>query len=991
MYFWKDWSNPFRIFLYLLIFLAVVSVAFFCFTYFSGYNLVINWRSVAYFQQVDLILDKIEVFPFQLDIPTDNLVILQRFNASPYQVNLVFNHILLIFTFISFVVLLTISSFLSRLWFLISMALWILILSTLRLELLLFNGEPGYLPLIIIGGSTVGLNYYFNDFGKSISFITRVTLNFILFAVLAIVIYLLSEQQYPFLSITSHSIIILIIISIIFILSVSHEIVASFIYIITGSSTEGNKNHVHFLVITSIYLINLILLYLYHINKIDWNIWYINPYLLLIISAILGLWGFRQREEQYKNVFPFVPVGGYFYLALAIITFATIGFFYGTANDPAFEVIKEAIIYGHLSYGILFLLYVLANFSDQLSRGLKVNKILYRPSSMPYFMFRLAGLIGVFAFVIIGNWEVPVNYTFATFFNQQGDYASITNKPYVKEGYYQQSRMYAYLNHHANYALANHYEDQKQSGKASASYLNAITGDPSPQAYVNLAKIYDENNRYFDALFALQEGVENNESGPLYNNLALLYSKTDIVDSTFYYLEKALYDAGSHDEAIANLEAFAAVNDLGSYIDSLEYEVNEEDIIILNNKIVRYNQQNRFFGKIPDIVKEAKETNLFASGLTYNYLINTVFNKDTANVKSVIELSDKFLNTVYNENIRYGQSAADYYHFYIADAFRRLNLLANESYTNKATYFKTLGMWALEQDAPDQAALFFRSARLQGARSVTWLEAFSLLQDNNIDNALDVINQKNSSDTINTFLVKKMALARPEQSDQESIFYLKYHLPYYDTVAFKSIVNTIEDNNLRAEAILSFSKKLFDHDLTEAAIQVFSLLADLKLTNQKLFDEIINYELKLFADQGRIMALANYINDNDIEFEFSKFGQRVFYTGMLNAVSGDSIGALKNFRWVAHNLPFNEMEVVKATEYISLYTKDQFEVYNLLLNALEVNPKSVRLLKAYIIEATGLGLERFATNALEDLKPLVTAAHYNSYTEKLEQLQDTEF
>ncbi|MGK7391541.1 MAG: tetratricopeptide repeat protein [Candidatus Cyclobacteriaceae bacterium M2_1C_046] len=989
-YFWRDWSKPFRIFLFFLLSLAIVSVLFFCFTYFSGYELVINWRSLAYFQNVDFTLNELEIFPFQLEIPADNMVILQRFIASPLQVNLVLNHILLIFAFMSFVVLLTIASFLSRLWFLVSMAIWILILSSLRFEMLLFNGESGYLPLILVAGSTVALTYYFNDFGKNISFVSRALLNFLLVAVLALIIWFFSEKQYPFLFITSNSVIILMIISVIFILIISHEIVASFIYIITGASSGGKNNHVHFFIITGIYLINLILLYLYHINKINWNIWYINPYLLLVISSVLGLWGFKQREEQYKHIFPFAPIGGYLYLSLAIITFATIGFFYGSANDPAFEVIEEAIIYGHLSFGFLFLLYILANFSGPLSKGLKVNKILYRPSSMPYFMFRFAGLVGVFAFVIIAGWSIPFNYTFGAFFNQQGDYANVSGNDYMKEGYYQQSRIYAFLNHHANYALANYYEDRNQMGRASSSYIKAITGDPSPQAYVNLATLYENSDRYFDALFTLQEGATFNESGPVYNNLALLYSKTDIIDSTFYYLEKALYDNDSHDEAVANLEAFAAVHNLGSYIDSLEYQVQEDDILFLNNKVVRYNQQKRFFGNIPDVIVKAKDTNLFAAGLAYNYLINTVYHEDTANIKSVIGLSDKFLNTVYNENIRYGQSAADYYHFYVADAFRRLNLLANDSYTNNAKYFKMLGIWALEQEAPDQAAIFFRSARTEGATSVAWLEAFSLLLDNNIDSTLQVIDFARN-DTINTFIIQEMAKAKPGDSDQETLFYLKYHLPYYDTTSFKNLVNTIKDSNLRAEAILSFSKRLFDYDLTEPAIMIYSMLADLQLTDQMLFDKIINYEMKLFADQGRIMALANYINDNDIEFSFSNFDQRVFYTGMLNAASGDSTGALKNFRWVANNLPFNEMEVVKATEYISLYTKDDFEVYNLLLNALELNPKSVRLLKAYTIEATRLGLDDFASHTLEELKQLVLPTHYNSFIQKLKELQEEEF
>lgn len=982
-YFWNNWTSWSKTFYWILLFFAFSGILFFCITYFFEYAFVINWKSTAYFQQVPIILDTIDVFPFLLEIEGENQIILQRFQASPYQVNLLLNYSLLVFISICFIVLLSISSFLSRIWFILSMGIWVVILSSFKLEMLLFFQEPGYIPLIMIGGSTVLLNYYFNAFGGKSSFFVRVLANLILFTFLGLSIYFLAEQQEPFLYLASQSLISILVFSIIFMFMVAHEIIAAFIYIITGSSRGEKSNHVHFIIITAIYLINLILLYLHHINFIDWDFWYINPYLLLFISSILGIWGYRQREEQYKNLYSFYPLGGYLYLTLMATTFASIGFFYGTANDPAYEILKEGIIYGHLAYGFLFVLYIIANFSGPLSNGLKVNKILYKPSTMPYFVYRFAGLIAVYAFVVIGNKDVPFLYTFGTYFNQQGDYAKATEQPILQEGYYYQSKIYASLNHHANYNLAEYYNERNLHGKSSVHYIAAIEGDPSAQAHVNLSRLYHSSHRYFDALFTLQEGAKKTDSGPLVNNLALLYSETDIIDSTFYYLEKALHDKISHKEAVANLEAFAAAHDLASFMDSLTFQDDEEeDIIILNNKIVRFNKQNNIFHPIPEVLKSAEGTDFFASGVAYNYLINTIYREDTSGIKSLVYLTDKFLSSVYNEKIRFGQSTAEYYHFYIADAFRRLNLLANESYGNNGPYFKTLGLWALEQDAPDQAALFFRMAKIKGAPSVNWLEALSLLMSSRIDSSLQVIKNQ-EKDTINSFLIRHMATAKPNGSDQEKLFYLKFHVKYFDTTTFKNIVHSIENDDLKAEAILSFSKKLFDHDLTDEAIDVFSLLTDLKISEKRILNEIKSFELKLFAAHGRIMGVVNYINDNKIEFPFEKFSDRVFYTGLINAASGDTIAALINFRWVAKNNPFNEMEVVLATDYIKIHSNDKFEAYELLLGALEINPNSVRLLKAYIREAYLMDLDQFAENALMDLKELLSPEHYTSFTDSI--------
>ena len=80
---------------------------------------------------------------------------------------------------------------------------------------------------------------------------------------------------------------------------------------------------------------------------IEWNFIYINLYLLLTISALLGLWGFSQRESMYRNIFPFAPYGAYFFLCLGAICFATTGNLLSNANDPALKIIRDGIIFSH--------------------------------------------------------------------------------------------------------------------------------------------------------------------------------------------------------------------------------------------------------------------------------------------------------------------------------------------------------------------------------------------------------------------------------------------------------------------------------------------------------------------------------------------------------------------------------------------------------------------------------------------------------------------
>jgi hypothetical protein len=977
-HFWKSWPSPLKVAYWLLLTIVLFSLLFFAFTYFSGYELMISWKKSAFFQQIPMILDQFAIGPMDIVIEADNLVILQNFVASPLEVNLSVINIFLIFICVSLIILLSISTYLPKVWFYISIGVWIIILSTLRLEMLRLGGSSGYLPLFIIAGSTVIIAYYFHSFDNRFSFLSRAAAFLTSFILFGIVIYLFSGLSYPIAFIASNALIPALLLTIVFTFIIAHEIIAAFIYLLTSSTTSDAKNHIHFLVITFIYLINLVLLYLHHIERVDWNFWYINPYLLLIISSVLGIWGFKQREEQYQHIFSFAPIGGYFYLAMALLAFGTIGFFLGTANDPALEVVKEGIIYGHLGYGLIFLLYVLANFSGPLSKGLKVNKILFRPEQMPYFMYRFAGLIAVFALVIIANWKVPLNYTFAAYYNQQGDLAQLSGKTVVEQGYYQQSRIYAFKNHHANYRLANIYEKRQDKSKASIYYLNAIERTPSAQAYINLSRLYEEDRRFFDALFALEEGAKKLNSGPLYNNLGLIYAKTDIIDSAIYFLQKASTFQESEMTALANIEALAAANAVAAYVDSLDLKEERKNLIAVNNQIVRFNQQGKFYGPEPQVLKDARDDNFFAAGLAYNYLLNTLYHKDTTGISSIITSADRFTEGLYNEKIRFGQAVSEYYHHRVQDAFRRLNALANESYTERALYFKTLGQWALEQEAPDQAAGFFRLARINNAPEAGRLEALSLLADNKVDSANQLLNI-NPVDSLQESVLNEIILADKSGTSKEKLYYIKYKLPYHDTTAFNDIIATIENENLKAEAIFTFSKKLFEHDLTEDAIKAYGKLAGLNILNRQLYKDIVFFELRLLAAQGNIRNIASQINEQDINFSFKRFPEKVFYTGLLNAVSGDSSAALANLRWTAKNQPFKAMEVVIATEYIKNYTSDRYEVYNLLLEALELNPSSVRLLKAYALEAANLGLRNYSDPTLEDLKKLITQEQYREF------------
>ena len=65
-----------------------------------------------------------------------------------------------------------------------------------------------------------------------------------------------------------------------------------------------------------------------------------------------------------------------------------------------------------------------------------------------------------------------------------------------------------------------------------------------------------------------------------------------------------------------------------------------------------------------------------------------------------------------------------------------------------------------------------------------------------------------------------------------------------------------------------------------------------------------------------------------------------------------------------------------------------------MLNGIEINPKSVKLLKAYILQCARVQLNNYAKLSLEDLKPLIPAEAYrifvNDYQTLVKKVEEAE-
>src|SRR5690606_5495661 len=97
---------------------------------------------------------------------------------------------------------------------------------------------------------------------------------------------------------------------------------------------------------------------------------------------------------------------------------------------------------------------IVSNFMVMMAENLNAWKVLYKPTRMPYFTFRFAGLIATLAFVFYSNWKEYVYHGMSGFYNHLGDLYTLLDRKTLAEAYYQQGRAYGFQNNRSNYVLA---------------------------------------------------------------------------------------------------------------------------------------------------------------------------------------------------------------------------------------------------------------------------------------------------------------------------------------------------------------------------------------------------------------------------------------------------------------------------------------------------------------------------------------------------------
>lgn len=991
LFFWNDWKKPYK-YLYLFLFSTLlISILLYFISYFVGIEAVINWELKSNYDNIKISVDQFSKNLFNYSIDTHNYLIREQYYASDIQINLFHSYLYLSLVMLGMIIALAVITRLDLAGFAVGMGIFIFYLVYLHTEFLEIFGSSSrkfaLFSILVYGG----VSFYFQAYDKRFSFVQRILIFAAITIAFAFVIGYGARVDHPFLYLTNYGIIIPVILSIIFIFSIAYDIIAGFLFITSGSKA-GNKNTIiHFSIISSLYILNLLMIYLKKKGILTEDFIYIDVFIIYLASTLIGVWGLKKRAPLFTNIIN-VSNASFLYIAFAIISTATIGYTFITGNDALTETFQYAILYSHLGIGLVFFLYILYNFWELFYKNISAYEIMYKPRRMPYFMVRPLGLVIILSLFMQSGMNA---YKLA-----KGGYYNYIGDIYFSEGKYKEAKeaysegsIYGSHNRRSNYCMGTVLTKLGEDNEAAEYYVKSLKKYPSEYAYVNLSNLFIDRDQFFQAFFSLKEGLNHfPESGQLNNNIAFLYSSKGIWDSTFIYLNEAKKHLKNNEGVSSNFLWLLAKKNLFEEGDSILATQNFKDhLAYQNNKIAILSQNKKEYDQK---INEGFLKDSILDGSSFSYLYNYGTNKLNILDSTFINRIDNFLkleeNIDYFDDLRFLKCLNLYYSGEKAQAIQQLKDLTLSASTSYALYYhRILGTWAMEQGAYKLAAEHFKQTAANLVDSEAQLNyAIALFESGESEQALKILNLLKNTDEPKIKQVSDNLLLLFSTNDLtkisswnelERFHFLHFRKQEMPLALTNDILNSFTTDKFKILAAADLMSYHMDNNNIQEAQNIWN--ASSTLINKKQVDENSLGEINF-----QYLRLLELTNDwKNLNSQASKIVLAKTYEPLRNyflAVSEENSGkdkeAEKHYLATIKQAPHFPAGFIKIANF---YTKknDASKGYDILVGAISINENSPELYMAYALQSLKMNLTNYADESLDKIHELTSAKEFAAF------------
>jgi hypothetical protein len=992
LFFWNNWHSSYRN-LYLIL-LAILGISILALGYFRfmGYDGAISWSSANTVQSLPVIIDQFNKGIMNYSVQADSYLVFQHFEASDIQLYPILNYIFLGAIILMFSLYMAAISSLKSNWYYLLITIGIGILVGFKFNLVEVFGLKNDTVLGIGVVLYLSTSYYLVAFNRNLSLLQH----FLIFSILSVVYFgtvLYGAQvNEPALHLVSYGILAPLVITVLLILITAFDNIQTFLYLITGTSNSSTKgNALNFIVISVLYLTNIVLIYLKMSSTFEFNIFYVDVMIVFATSVVSGIWGFRKRSELFDNILPFQVQGALVYLCMAIIGTLTLTVQLAALNTPMITFFENVIVYAQISMGAVFVVYILANFAVYLLRNQKVHLIVYKPQKLPFAMVPALGLV-IFASLFMKGGMVLYNQVFAGYYNNIGDTYKVGKNDFLAEEYYKKGKEYYHFNFKSNYSLGC-IARALNNEQLSIYYFEDAANYANEFAYINLANCYDENESMLSRLECLKKGQEQfPKSSKINNNLGLTFRKTNLNDSTMFYLKLARED--EEKVALTNMLAYAiekgADNIKASILQDKALNDYPDYPALQANKLFIYNKLNKPY-EDKYLSKIFKDSSLSDDNFAYfmNYQLSKIKSTDTTVFAQLKTFIKKDTNNRYADDLKYLKAAKNYYYGNKSTAVAEIYELINVGSQNSGLLANTLGLWMMEQNAHGLARDFFKISKEKQNKTAIINLALAYTENGNFVEAYDewsvVKTSKSKEDyELATFMLPIVANAPLDQvlnwDDKSKSQFIHYRRNYFTKIEIGTLFNSLKEDIYKIQACPDMMYYYTLYDYPDDAIALHNLINNNFKIDEAIAKEMNTYFIKALFQKQDYKQAATILNSKVIKAEYKDY-----YAAIIADKTNDLKKAELLFGKVSANNPFNDEANIDAAAFFNLKMKNKDKAYTILVNAVRNNPQSIAIYKAYCLQAINSGLYSFAEDALGFLKKYIDEEDYNRFKVEYDQ------
>lgn len=665
--------------------------------YQAGYNHSINWEVTTIGEVIEFPAWALETDLITHEITGEKFLLSETYSGSEIGRNIETDQALIAAMWLALCLLMVASTYLKRYAFFVAAALFALFLNRLNLfEIGLFGIQHRMVILIPFVAFLTPL-VTFHEYKKSTPFLVRLGL---MIALSVGLLFGVGETALFTDHIITHSLFGFTICGLIFLFIISEEIIFSILHVAT-SSKGGKSNHIHFTILSLVYLGNLILYYLNKSGLFENSFFLFDPFILLAISCLLILWSikykasFLSKSLDSQTLFLIT-------MSLGIITLLFLTHQMIRGNDAVYQAFHYFILYFHIGFGTLFFLYIIGNFIDPMIKGFEVYKIAHRERNFPYASARLGGFFAVLAFYFLASQE-PYNLLRSGYYNYLAQEAKTEGNVLLSKEYTLQASYLGYNTHMSNYNLG-WYEMNKGAEFAAKTYFhNAAQRFPSPYAWVNYGNLDIEvNPNKVQAIY--EEALRNRSSGEMENNLGVLYMQKDDFEKSLEYFQNASPSNQWNNAPLVNKwNVFKRLEIVDSSSISDDYKRGNYGV-----------KSNILTTQIDNTPLSFQFSGIAGAGHLHRqaYLLNALhlFDHDSLQVLVRRELESSS-DAAFNSKLRKALALHLYKKGEVNEAFLTLDYLqANAHQYFKGEYLDAMGKLALDQGAYKLSKEFFEKA-----------------------------------------------------------------------------------------------------------------------------------------------------------------------------------------------------------------------------------------------------------------------------------------